>query len=142
MYPPNSKKLTISLGPEAYVSQKLEKMFALTRRLCIQKLEKRNQNFAWTRSLCILTRKNSDVRLDPKLMYPKTSKKLKMSLDPEAYVSQKPDKYQNFAWTRSLCIPKPLKKSDFRLNPKLVYPEPPKKNQNFAWTRSLCIPKP
>ena len=32
-------------------------------------------------------RKKSNFRLDPKLMYPPNSKKLKISLGPEAYVS-------------------------------------------------------
>merc|ERR1712110_1152307 len=141
--PKTRKNIKISLGPEVYVSQKLEKY----------------QTFAWTRSLCIpKSRKISKSRLDPKLMYPKTLKNIKISLGPEACVSQNLEKYQKIAWTRSSCIPKPRKISKFRSDPKLVYPETSKKikislgpevcvsrnlenYQNFAWTRSLCISK-
>ena len=72
MWPKNLKIIKISLDPEAYVAENLEKY----------------QSFAWTQSLCIpKPRKISKFRLDRKLVYPKTSKNIKISLDPDAYVA-------------------------------------------------------
>ena len=56
-------------------------------------------------------------------MWPKNLTNITISHGPEAYVSLKIGKYQNFAWTQSLCIPKPRKVSKFRLDPMLMYPK-------------------
>ena len=56
-------------------------------------------------------------------MYPKSLKNIKISLGPEACVSQNLEKNQKFAWTRSLCGLRPRKMIKFRLDPKLMYPK-------------------
>merc|ERR1712167_185276 len=84
------------------------------------------------------TLKKSNFRLDPKLMYPRNSKNIKMSLGLEACVSQNLEKNQNVAWTRSLCISKTRKISKFRLDPKLVYPKT-SKNVKISLGPEACV---